>query len=107
MATKRAKTADEYINLSDQAIVDVDELRMTVEYEREGMGGVLKFIDDLEREIKGLKQHMIDGDYRFDNNDLRFMIVVEEQDDRLFPFKHIFRMINETHKKGLDVDNES
>ncbi|MDH5437136.1 MAG: hypothetical protein OEX83_10285 [Gammaproteobacteria bacterium] len=71
------------------------------------MEGVSKFIDDLDREMNGLKQHMIDGDYRFNNRDLRFMIMVEEQDDRLFPFKHVFRMINETHKKGLNIDNEN
>lgn len=107
MAIKRAKTVDEYVRYIDQAIDEVDELRMTVEYDPEGMEGVLKFIDDLDREIKALKQQMIDGEYRFDNKDLRFMIVVEEQDDRLFPFKHIFRIINETHKKGLDVDSKN
>jgi len=106
MPARRAKTVEEYVRMIDQAIDEVDELRMTAEYDPEGMPGVIKFIDDLDREIKSLKQQMKDGNYRFENKDLRFMIIVEEQDDRLFPFKTIFRMINETHKKGLDVDGE-
>ena len=48
---------------------------------------------------------MADGSYRFEKRNLRFMRVVEPQHKPILPFKLWLLKINETHVKGLDVDN--
>lgn len=106
MMLKRPKTAKEYVYLVDQAIDEVNDLRMSAEYDVDSLGESLKFIPDLEEQLRELRQSMADGSYTFANEDLQFMRIVEHEDDRLLPFKYLFLVINETHKKGLDVDDE-
>lgn len=100
---KRPKTAEEYVNLVDQALDELDELRFAAEYDMDSMGP-MPFLEPLEEMVRDLRQSMRDGSYRFDNEDLPFMNIVRETSDRKLPFKFLLQMINETHRKGLDVD---
>ena len=43
---------------------------------------------------------------QFGGGDLPFMGIVEAQDERILPFKYLLRVINATHKMGLNVDAE-
>lgn len=99
----RPKTAAEYIELIDQALFEIDDLRASAEYDMESMGGVLEFLDQLDRDVRGLKQAMLDGRYQFGNSDLPFMRIVEAQDERVLPFKYLLRVINATHRLGLNT----
>lgn len=101
----RPKTAEEYVGLVDQALCEVDELRMSAEYDMDSLGGVLPALDSLEQMIKDLRSSMADGSYQFKNEDLPFMELIEKTDDRVFPFKYLFRVINDTHRNGLDVED--
>lgn len=101
---KRPKTVDQYVELVKQAVFEVEELRMATEYDLEQMGGVMTFLDNLEEQVKGLWDSMVQGTYEFGDEDLPFMRIVNTADDRLLPFKFLLRVINETHRKGLDVD---
>lgn len=100
----RPKTAAEYIELIDQALFEIDDLRAAAEYDMESMGGVLEFLDQLDRDVRGLKQAMLDGRYQFGNSDLPFMRIVEAQDERVLPFKYLLRVINATHRLGLNTE---
>ncbi len=100
----RAKTAEEYIDLVKQAVFEVEELRMAMEYDIESMQETSTFVDQLESQIKALYKSMEDGTYQFANRDLDFMPLLNRCDDRVLPFKYLLRMINETHRKGLDVE---
>lgn len=102
----RPKTADEYVELINQALFEIDDLRAAVEYDSDSMGGVLAFLDQLDADVRGLKQAMIEGRYQFGGGDLPFMGIVEAQDERILPFKYLLRVINATHKMGLNVDAE-
>lgn len=102
----RPKTPEQYVNLIDQALFEIDDLRAAAEYDMESMGDVLDFLDQLERDVHALRQSMIEGRYQFGKTDLPFMRIVEEQSDRVLPFKYLLRMINATHRLGLDVDPE-
>ena len=102
----RPKTAEEYVELIDQALFEIDDLRAAAEYDAESMGGVVEFLGHLEGDVRGLKQAMLEGHYQFNNNDLPFMRVVEAQDERVLPFKYLLRVINATHRMGLNVDGE-
>ena len=100
----RPKTAEEYVELINQALFEIDDLRAAAEYDMDSMGGVLEFLDQLERDVGGLKQAMLEGRYQFGNADLPFMRIVEAQDERVLPFKYLLRVINATHRMGLNVE---
>jgi hypothetical protein len=100
----RPKTVEEYVSLVDQAICEVDELRMSAEYDMDSLGGVLPFLDQLDHMVKDVRKAMADGSYQFEDKDLPFMELLEKADERVFPFKYMFKVINDTHRKGLDVE---
>jgi len=99
----RPKTVDDYIELVRQAVFEVEELRHAVEYDEEYMGSTLKFLDTLEQQVRSLYESMEKGEYVFADEDLPFMDIVSKQDSRSLPFGHMLKVINETHRKGLDT----
>lgn len=101
---QRPHTAQAYVDLVEQAIFEVEELRLASEYDMESMGESNRFLDELEQGVRALRQSMADGSYQFGRQDLPFMALVERQSDHALPFKYLFKVINETHKLGLDVD---
>ena len=100
----RPKTPEEYVSLVDQALYEIEDLRMAMEYDMDSMGGAGDFLDLLEQQVKAMRTSMADGSYRFGKEDLPFMKLVESQDERLLPFKYLFATLNRTHKQGLNVD---
>lgn len=102
----KPKTAEEYIYLVDQAICEIEELRSAAEYDIESMGAAIPFLDTLEKQVKDVYESMKNGTYHFKNEDLPFMDLVNKQDDRVLPFKYMLRVINDTHRNGLDVDED-
>ena len=62
-----------------------------------------EFIGPLEHSLKELYQSMKEGKYEFATGDLTFMAIVEKYHDAQRPFKFLFKRINETHMKGLEV----
>jgi hypothetical protein len=100
----RPKTPEEYVDLVDQAIFEIEDLRMAAEYDTDSMGAATEFLDELERDVRRLRESMADGSYRFGKQDLGFVKVVKHQDERILPFKQLLLKINETHINGLDVD---
>ncbi len=102
----RPKTAEEYVSLIDNALFEIEDLRAAAEYDEDSMGEALKFLDELEQQVRGLKDRMAEGTYRFEDRDLPFMKLVRTADDRLLPFKQLLVIINATHRKGLNVEEE-
>ncbi|RMG30800.1 MAG: general secretion pathway protein GspF [Gammaproteobacteria bacterium] len=102
----RPKTPEEYVSLVENALFEIEDLRAAAEYDEDSMGGVLKFIDELESQVRALRDRMADGTYRFEDRDLPFMKLVKRTDDRLLPFKQLLVIINATHRKGLNVEEE-
>ena len=62
-------------------------------------------LEQLERDVRKLRESMADGSYRFGKENLPYVKVVEHQDERILPFKLLLLKINETHIKGLDVED--
>ncbi len=100
----RPKTAEDYVELINQALFEIDDLRAAIEYDADSMGAAMEFLGQLEHDVRGLKQAMLDGRYQFGGADLPFMKIVERQDERVLPFKYLLRVINATHRMGLNVD---
>ena len=100
----RPKTPEEYVDLVDQAIFEIEDLRLAAEYDMDSMGGASEFLEQLERDVRKLRESMADGSYLFGKENLPYVKVVEHQDERILPFKSLLLKINETHIKGLDVE---
>lgn len=100
----RPKTAEEYVDLVDQALFEIEDLRAAAEYDMDSMGAATEFLEDLERDVRALRASMADGSYQFGKQDLAFVKVVAKQDERILPFKQLLLKINETHREGLEVD---
>ncbi|VAW82384.1 hypothetical protein MNBD_GAMMA13-1759 [hydrothermal vent metagenome] len=102
----RPKTPEEYVDLVDQALFEIEDLRMAAEYDMESMGAATEFLSELERDVRKLRASMADGSYHFGKENLLFFKVVEHQDERILPFRQLLLKINETHTKGLDAGDD-
>ncbi|HHO68278.1 MAG TPA: general secretion pathway protein GspF [Gammaproteobacteria bacterium] len=102
----RPRTVEEYVDLVDQALFEIQDLRAAAEYDMDSLGAATEFLDELERDVQRLRDTMSDGSYRFGDEDLPFVKVVERQDERILPFRLLLLKINETHRKGLETDDE-
>ena len=101
----RPKTPEEYVDLVDQALFEIEDLRLAAEYDMDSMADATEFLEQLERDIGKLRDSMADGSYQFGKENLPYVKVVEHQDERILPFKLLLLKINETHIKGLDVED--
>lgn len=102
----RPKTPEAYVDLVDQVLFEIEDLRLAAEYDMDSMGAATEFLADLERDVRKLRDSMADGSYRFGKENLPFFNVVEHQDERILPFRQLLLKINETHIKGLDAGDD-
>jgi len=105
MAMDRPSTQQAYIELVKQALIDTEELRSSIEYDEEFMGGAMGLAEKLENNLKSLYASLSDDSYQFADEDLDFMDVVNKAPDVWVPFKPLLRLINLTHRQGLEVEN--
>jgi hypothetical protein len=105
MSLRRAKTVDEYVDWVRQAVFEVDDLRGCLEFELEDLRRFPAFLDPLEEGIKRLYQSMQDGTYAFGREDLPFMDLAAQFAEDI-PFHTLLKQINETHRRGLEVEGE-
>lgn len=105
MAIVRARSVEEYVDMVQQAVFEVEELCMAAEFDMESVGSTANFVDDLNQTLKQLLSSMTDGSYQFENKDLAFMPVVEKKNEKTLPFKFLLRRINETHRYGLEIED--
>ncbi len=103
---KRPASMEDYIELVKSALFDVEELRMSVEFDMEFMESALSFVEPLEKGLRDLLHSLQDGNHEFADEDLAFMPIVEAQPNVMLPFKPVLRQINETHRKGLQAETE-
>lgn len=100
----RARSTDEYVQLIEQAIDEVFDLRQSIEYDEDYMSDARGFIDELEQILKDLYQSMKDGSYEFATGDLPYVALLAKYHEAMVPFKFLLKRINETHLKGLEIN---
>ena len=98
---QRSVTEQEYFGLIDLALFEINDLRVTAEYEEDSVEDSLHFIADLEKRVCKLQDAMKDGSYQFVDQNLPFMSLVEGLDLTELPFKYLLRIINATHRNRL------
>ncbi|MCW9025005.1 MAG: general secretion pathway protein GspF [Gammaproteobacteria bacterium] len=101
---KRPATMDVYIDLVNQALVEVEELRFSIEYDEEFMEDAMGFVGQLESQLKEMEASMKDGSYQFVDEDLPFMATVKSHHQVILPFKGLLSQINNTHRQGLEEE---
>ncbi|HEB97764.1 MAG TPA: general secretion pathway protein GspF [Sedimenticola thiotaurini] len=106
MALQRARSAEEYAEWVKQARFEVQDLRDCLLYDMEEIGEMGRFpafLDPLAQGIESVYDAMCRGEYSFGREDLPFMEIAEMNADQI-PFMVLLKQINETHRKGLDVE---
>ncbi|CAK0739879.1 General secretion pathway protein GspF [Gammaproteobacteria bacterium] len=98
---RRPKTTNEYIDLIEQAIFELGELRAADEWEQEEGGNTLGFIDPLTAQLRQLLEQLQAGTHRFGEGDLVLINIVRVH-ARQIPFKSLLDLINQTHRLGLE-----
>lgn len=103
---RRAKTVEEYVALVKDALYEIEEVRAAIEFDADGMGEATQFIDDIEESLKAVYDGMLDGSYCWRTGDLKFMEIIRDLDERVIPFKSLLIRINDTHRNGLEPDED-
>ena len=106
MSLRRANSVDEYVEWVRQAVFEVEDLKECLLYEAEELARFPDFIEALEQGVKQIYQDMQDGTYHFGREDLPFMDLALEHADEI-PFHTLLKQINETHRRGLEVDEDA
>jgi len=106
MVSMKPKTAQQYVEMVDQAIIEVDEFIACLEFDMEDPGDQLRVLTPLLQSLRDLRASMADGSYQFENKDLPFMEVAQKLNTQL-PFSHLLALINDTHRYGLDIESDS
>lgn len=102
----RARTVEEYVALVKDALYEVEEMRASIAYDEEGMGATVPYMDEIESCLKGIFDEMKSGDYCWNTGDLSYVSVIRDLDDGIIPFRSLLIRINDTHKHGLETDEE-
>jgi hypothetical protein len=97
----KATSMAEFKVLVREALAEIDDLRASIDYDEEYMGGALGFIDELEGAVKLLYESIENGTYKPGQGELPFMEIVRNADAQLLPFKQLFSRIEESHKHGF------
>ena len=105
MSLRRANSAEEYAEWVKQAKFEVQDLRDCLLYDMEEMAKFPAFLEPLEEGVNAVYDAMCNGSYNFGREDLPFMEVAANHEDEI-PFNTLLKQINETHRKGLEVDEE-
>ncbi len=103
---ERAKTAQEYVDLVDQVIFDLEELQASTAFDIDDVEGNPAYLDVLLKEVRELRVSLADGSYLFGREDLPFMRLVRRSNEKALPFIRLFYRINQTHKQGLDLPED-
>lgn len=92
----------EYAELVEQALIEIDELRHSIEYETDSDPRAATFLVPLEAELKRLQEALATGEYAFRDEDLPFDQSMSRALFEHLPFKYLLDTINVTHRSGLE-----
>ena len=106
MAIQRARTPEEYAEMVKQAKFEVGDLKECLLYEMEDLTTFPAFLEPLEEGIDEIYQAMSEGRYAFGREDLPFMELANLNAEHI-PFHVLLQQINETHRRGLDVEGDA
>ncbi len=104
---RRARTVDEYVAWVKDALYELDDMRASIEYDEEGMGASRPYIEEIESSLKNIFEQMKSGDYCWNTGDLSYAATIRDLDESVVPFRQLLIRINDTHKNGLETEDET
>jgi len=99
------KTVEQYVKLVDDTLIDVEEFIACLEFDMDEPGDQMRVLEPIANALRKILDSMKDGSYLFGKEDLPFMDVANKLSTSL-PFTQHLAVINETHKKGLNIEDE-
>jgi hypothetical protein len=101
----RPKTAQEYVQLVEQALDELGDIEEASSYDFDEIESNLGFVEALKKDLLEMRESMKDGSYQFGRNDLPLMRVIKKHTENDLPCIRLFYTINQTHRQGLDVSD--
>ena len=97
----RARNKNEYIDLINQALDDVEDLRAAIEYDEEFMGNAAMIVEPISIELGRLQVAVKSGEYLIGQDGwLDFVSALQNSDHHAIPFWPLLKLILETHQWG-------
>jgi hypothetical protein len=87
----------DYLEMVNQALFEVADLRESLEYDGDGLRINLAFIESLAKDLQQLKTALQQGTHIFDGQPLPFMKIVTQQKTHILTFKRLLEDINTVH----------
>lgn len=107
IARLRARDKIEFIELINQALDDVEDLRAVIEYDDEFMGNAALIVEPVSVGLNRLLTAIKSGKYQIGHGDwLDFLIVLQEADHRSVPIWPLLKLILDTHQRGYQGRTE-
>jgi|GEM_PF-456450 hypothetical protein len=96
------KSLDEFKRQIEEALIEVDELKYSIEFDGDYMQQSTNLIEPLEAELKKLKVEVEAGTHQFGGPPLEFMAIIEPLPLAFIPFKYLLQVINHAHQHGVE-----
>jgi len=103
----RARSTEEYVSMIESVLDDLWDIRQSMEFDGEGIVDMGNFINELEVSLKEIYQSMKDGTYEYATGDFPFMASLDNYHESMLPFRFLLVRINETHMKGLELNEDA
>ena len=102
----RACNRDELIEIINQALDEVEDLRTAIEYDEEYRGESSIIVEPTSNGLKRLLTAINNDEYQVGEGDwLDFLDHLRDIDHRAVPFWPLLRLIIETHEKGYQPED--
>ncbi|MCP4332032.1 MAG: hypothetical protein GY785_05210 [Gammaproteobacteria bacterium] len=102
----RARNRDELIEIINQALDEVEDLRAAIEYDEEYPGEASIIVEPTSSGLTLLLNAINNDEYQVGDGDwLGFLDSLREIDHRAVPFWPLLRLTIETHEKGYQPED--
>ena len=97
----RARDKEAFIDLINQVLDDIGDLRAAIEYDEEFMGNAAAIVEPLAAELGRLQVAIKSGEYLMGGDGwLDYVTALQYSDHHAIPFWSLLKLILETHQRG-------
>lgn len=101
----RARSKDEFIELINQVLDEIFDLRVAIEYDEEFMGEAANIVEPLNNGMTRLLNAVKNGVYQPGHGGyLDFVHILKNTDQRAVSFWPVIKLIVGTHDQGYQED---
>ena len=94
------ETVEQYQHLVDEALIEVEEMQASIDFDREYMENTSYFIEPIKTTLEQLKQELKTNSHQFGGEDLPYMKFLTNIPTEILPIKYLLKVINEVHTEA-------